>query len=148
MSRWLAIVALLATCKKSRQPAEDDCTAGAIGLGSAIDVTFAVPLGCHPDREMVIHTADELHATCLGSGAPIDFAKEELHVAIRTLSPAQVGYLAFDDGKTLTIVTQGMAPCPGAPPPYPTPLPFAYRLPVGTTRATAEATCAVPNSCP
>jgi hypothetical protein len=146
--RSLAIVvALFAGCRKAPQPPSDDCTAKAIGLGSAIDVTWAVPPGCHPSPGIVIHSDAELHATCLGSGAPIDFTKQELRVEERTLSPATVGYLVFDDGKMLTFVAQGMAPCPGAPPPYPAPIAVVYRLPAGATRGSAEATCAVPNDC-
>lgn len=112
---------------------------------------FSIPAGCDPQAAVgapPIQSEEAFH-TRLGCTAAsgIDFARFELRITTRTLSPAGVGTEVVDDGKTVTFVSLGRDPCPGEPPPMPMSVPVAFLLPTGATRDTAESWCKVSVSC-
>jgi hypothetical protein len=125
-------------------------TAKTLGLGAAERVTWAIPDGCSRSLgRLTIHSEEEFRASleCRGgTGSGIDFTKHDLHVEPQKLSPAAVGVEFFDDGTTLTTVSRQR--CPSGPAPMPVTLPFAYLLPKGATRASADSVCLVEGACP
>jgi hypothetical protein len=93
-----------------------------------------------------IKTADDVaaHLACTGTAPAVTTPV----VAIsRQLSPATVGFDAYDDGKTITWVGKQRNPCPGEPPPMPITRTYAFTVPAGGDRAYAESTCTVAVKC-
>lgn len=95
-----------------------------------------------------IRSEDAFHADfqCTAPSG-VDFGKFELHVVMRTLSPAGVGTQVVDDGATVTLVSLYRDPCPRERPPMPIQVPVAYLLPTGAVRNVAERSCKVVRSC-
>jgi len=77
----------------------------------------------------------------------VDFAKQQLIVTARSMSPAQVGIDVYDDGKVITFVSRDRSPCKNAPRPMPSPNEtFVYPAKAGA-RTFTEASCTVPTKC-
>jgi hypothetical protein len=177
-ARWryvLCFVTLLA-CRRSQLPstdigttsasaggtppnprADDACTPLRLGLHDAHPVArWNVPEGCgarggasepHPIRSEAEFTAEFQCPS--GVRAGIDFTAQTLWVSMRSLSPAGVGFDVVDDGHTVTFIGRMRAPCPSDPRPMPTPpSPYAFVLPVGSTRTMAQTSCTMQRSCP
>jgi hypothetical protein len=130
------------------------CNLASIGLGAARPApAFDIPSGCSPRPGLdasPIRSEEAFHAA-LQCTAPsgVDFTRFELHVVMRTLSPAGLGTQVVDDGTTVTLVSLYRDPCPNEPPPMPMQVPVAYLLPAGAgaVRTAAERSCKVAWSC-
>src|SRR5690606_6529134 len=103
----------------------DPCSAAALGLGQASPLnSWQPPAGCTP-RDAGTGTvrgeaelAERLECPA-GTAAGVDFSRHALLSVSHTLSPAEVGLIAFDDGATITLVTRQRSPCPDDPRPTP-----------------------------
>lgn len=137
-----------------KDPAKDPCGAAALGLGSATALApWRPPAGCTPrgGETTVLRAAAELEARleCAGGATHgFDFSKQALVAAAYTLSPAGVGLGAFDDGKTVTLVSRQRSPCPGDPMPMPMNSTAWFVLPTGGERTFGAAACTVESTCP
>jgi hypothetical protein len=142
---------------KSKPPPGDPNSCMPAGLEAASKVeTIVLPRGCQVtsgslSAPMIVRNQDELASavTCEpGSQLPaIDFAKQQLHVAEFSLSPAYGGSELFDDGKTVTFVQRDRSPCPDDPLPMPIGSSLAYVMPQGSERSYAQASCTLPPQC-
>jgi len=139
-----------ATSSQGAQAQDGACDMAAIGLGRAKPIGYRAPEGCSwkGGGEEPIRSEAAFHAA-FGCEAPsgIDFAKGELRVVSRTLSPATIGIDVVDDGATITFVSRQRSPCPSEPPPMPIGVPIAYVAPAKAERRTADATCKVTMPC-
>lgn len=125
------------------------------GLGAARLVTaWKPPEACHwrglaHGATTIMRTEADLVAGALDCPASgVDFAKSNVVVAGRSLSPATVGFDIYDDGKTATFVSRQRDSCPKEYPPMPITVPIAFLIPAGETRTFGEATCKQPWKCP
>lgn len=161
MRRTLTLAACLAAsaCSTSRttgdtaRAAEVACAPAKLGLGDAKPLArWAPPAGCtwKVDSTQFLRTPEELTTSleCTGAAPGVDLTQQTLVVTSRTLSPAEVGVDAVDDGKTLTFVTRQRPPCEGDPHPMPVPMTLSFSLPAGAKREVKESTCMLPKSCP
>ena len=136
--------------KPDPEPPGDSCDPASLGLGGAKPVTYAPPPGCRTQVETDAPINDEatFHAAFACSAASgIDFSQSELHVVMRTLSPASVGVDVVDDGTTLTFVSRQRNPCPSEYPPMPIEVAVAYVTPIAAERAIGQAMCSVTVPC-
>ncbi len=102
-----------------------------------------------PPATVVLRSEAELEPywACAG-GSGIDFEKQALVLVPRTLSPAQIGSVIYDDGKVVTLASKQRSPCPDDPRPMPTPSLLAFLLPAGETREVRDGpACTVPPIC-
>jgi len=162
--RWIAL--LLVGCGTSGSAAQgsgvqgsagpiDPCGLEALGLtGATLAPTYQLPDGCAPNTAFasspVIASEADFAAKVAcpaGTSAGVDFTREVLRGARRTLSPGGVGTRVVDDGKTLTYVSMQRPNCPGDPMPMPMQIPMLVRTTPGD-RAIAERVCTVLRSCP
>jgi hypothetical protein len=152
----IALVLVAAACGKKAtdgktldEPKADKPDTCAVAGAKQLAV-WKPPAGCEL-HDLVdatwIKTADDLaaHLTC--SGAPPAFAGPVVAIS-RELSPATVGFDAYDDGKTITWVSRQRNPCRGEYPPMPITLSYAFAVPDAGDRAYAESTCTVAFKCP
>ena len=85
---------------------------------------------------------------CIDEGVDEGGDQQALVAAAYTLSPAGVGLGAFDDGKTVTLVSRQRSPCPGDPMPMPMNSTAWFVLPTGGERTFGAAACTVESTCP
>ncbi|MCE9575801.1 MAG: hypothetical protein K8W52_21810 [Deltaproteobacteria bacterium] len=162
--RWIAL--LLVGCGTSGSGVQgsgvqgsnaqaDPCGALALGLtGATLAPAYTFPAGCAPTAAFAsgpVIASDADFAAQLacpaGTATGVDFTREVLRAARRTLSPAGAGTRVMDDGKTLTYVSMQRPNCPGDPMPMPMEVPMLVRTTPGD-RAIAERVCTVARSCP
>ncbi len=128
----------------------------AAGLGDAALVkTWRPPEVCHwrglaQGATTIIHSEVDLIAAALDCPASsgIDFAKSNVVVTGRALSPATVGIDAYDDGKKITFVSRQREPCPKEVPAMPITVPIAFLIPAGELRTFGDAMCTQHYKCP
>jgi hypothetical protein len=138
------------TAGASTASANGACDLASIGLGRATSLSYRAPEGCRwKGAERVPIRSEEAFHTAFGCAAAsgIDFAKNELRVETRTLSPATVGIDVVDDGAKITFVSRQRSPCPNEPPPMPIGVPVAYVAPAKSARPTSDAVCNVTLPC-
>ncbi|MEM6990074.1 MAG: hypothetical protein AAF721_06240 [Myxococcota bacterium] len=132
----------------------DPCGAEALGLGAARSLAaWKPPTGCAaegPHGATFIRSGDDL-ATRLrcsdGTSSGVDFSKQSLVQIRGSMSPATVGWVAYDDGTRVTSVTKFRSACPDDPRPMPMEFTQWYVVSGETDRVLAEATCTVPTKC-
>ena len=128
----------------------DPCSVDALKLTGAKELAeWAPPGGCTAkatDPRLVRSDADLAHVlTCpAGTAPPVDFTKQTIVYAPRTLTPSAQGFTAYDDGKTITVVTKFRQPCPGEPRPTPMPVTLWFVVPAGADRTVVDASCSWP----
>jgi hypothetical protein len=135
--------------------APDPCSPSALKLPSARPLAvWHPPAGCAArgggDGDPLWIASDAEAGAAFGCGAArlgVDFTKTALVVVHRTLSPAELGVAALDDGAAITIVERMRRPCPGERPPMPVPSTTVFEAPAGGSRAFADAQCTVDASC-
>lgn len=130
----------------------DPCGAPALGLGTAKALEpWTPPEGCAArgtGTELVRDDAGLAERLqCPSAPAESDFSRAALLSVAYTLSPAGAGVIAYDDGKTVTVVTRQRNPCADAPMPMPMSVTAWFVVP-GGERSIATATCTLPPSCP
>lgn len=139
----------------------DPCEPASLGLGNATALPpFRLPQGCSATNASagatptIVRSEEEYraHVTCNGGAVPpsgIDFAKHDLALAARTLSPAGAGFGAVDDGSKVTTIARQQFPCSSEPPMMPMPMPYtqAYLLPSHAVRTFGELACTIPKKC-
>lgn len=138
----------------AKTPAAEGCDLAALGLGAGHEVpAWTLPAGCTAtggDLAGTVTSEKDFAArwTCTGASG-IDFAKDQLVIESRSLSPAEVGGQVVDDGKTVTFVHHFRQTCPEDPRPMPMGTTVMYLLPAGAQRAHADASCTVgpPRTC-
>jgi hypothetical protein len=138
--------------------ATDPCSASALGLGSATELTTWSPSnGCDLPRPAVPTLLSDLKAiaeaidcNATGGGGPPLVFDGPVVVTMQSFSPAQTAFKAFDDGTTITFVNVQRSPCPNDPRPMPGPSsPFGFGpLATGGSRTFADRACTVPARCP
>ena len=128
------------------------CDLAALGLGSAKAVPFwQPPAGCEAiggPAPATIPVASEqefaVQFTCAGGvTSGIDFARDQIVVQHRHLSPASAGGEVVDDGTTVTFVTHYRHNCPDDPRPMPMEYSATFLIPAGAKRAFADTYCTV-----
>jgi hypothetical protein len=166
---WCLLVGLVAPgCSKTKAPephrdtagsqvatsAADPCSPSALKLPSAKPLAvWQPPAGCTARQVQgplwIASDGDADQAfDCRGTKLGVDFTKTALVVDHRTLSPAQTGVVALDDGTTITIVDRMRRPCPDERPPMPVPSTTVFQAPAGGARGFAGAQCTVDTRCP
>jgi hypothetical protein len=130
------------------------CTPAKLGIPEAKPLAiWKAPEGCEKkggSGTVTVKSDEELkaHFDCKGAPTGIDFAKQSLVVAYRTLSPAGAGTDVLDDGQKVTIVNKFRSPCPKDPQPMPAPYTLSFLVPAGGPRTFGETTCNVVWKCP
>lgn len=133
----------------------DPCAPSQLGLGAARQLKpWAAPTGCTAKSGATAPTAIESdadfteHFTCPeGTKSGIDFAKEQLVVQDRSLSPAGAGTTIVDDGTRVTFIERQRSPCPDDPQPMPMNFTLGFLLPAGAERAYDNRACTLPPQC-
>lgn len=132
----------------------DPCTAEALSLGAATLLQeWKPPAGCTENAAQgtSVHRTDaELTAQLECDAATrhgVDLTKHSVIRVTDSMSPATVGWLAYDDGKAITLVTKFRSPCPNDPRPMPMSATRWYLAPT-TERKLAEASCTIHPACP
>jgi hypothetical protein len=154
MIRTLVMTIVVASCSKagsSAPEAEDDpCTPAALGLPSSKPAAiFELPAGCTfaGTKTWIASVEDAREAfDCEPDALGVDFASEAIIVSSGTLSPAQTGSWALDDGIKITMVSRFRDPCPDDPQPMPTPFTATFRVPAGA-RTFSDVSCTVKTKC-
>ena len=130
------------------------CKAEGLGAAKLVE-PWKPPDGCHwrglaHGTTTIIRSETDLIAGAMDCTATsgVDFAKTNLVVSGRTLSPATVGIDVYDDGKTLTFVSRQRDSCPKEYPPMPITIPLALLIPTGEARVFADAMCKQEWKCP
>lgn len=97
-----------------------------------------------------MRTEAELVAGALDCPASsgIDFAKSNVVVTGRALSPATLGVDVYDDGQKVTFVSRQRGSCPNEYPPMPITIPIAFLIPAGEARTFGDAMCKQAYNCP
>lgn len=141
---------------------KDPCEPATLGLANAAPtLAWKPPQGCTLNgtsganakgEPTIIRSEQEFHRhfTCSGGAQTIsgvDFARNDLAVVARTLSPAGMGFGSLDDGTKVTTVVRQRMPCPNDPRPMPMPYTQAYLLPARAERVFADVTCTVRSEC-
>lgn len=138
---------------KDVKDAKDPCGAAALGLAAATALApWTPPAGCTPRGQgtAIVRTAAELDGrlACAGGASHgFDLASQGLVAVAYTMSPASVGLIAYDDGKTVTLVSRQRSPCPDDPLPMPMQGAAWFVLPTGGERTLADAVCTVESTC-
>ncbi len=134
-------------------PAIPRCKADGLGAAKLVDL-WKPPDTCHwrglaHGSTVIMRSEADLVAgalDCPQSG--IDFAKNNVVVTGRALSPATVGVDVYDDGRKVTFVSRQRDSCPNEYPPTPITIPVAFLIPHGDDRTFAEAMCKQAYKCP
>jgi hypothetical protein len=137
------------------KPAAPACKAEGLG-GAKLVTTWKPPESCHwkglaAGAVTIVHNEADLDAAaldCPGVRSGVDFAKNDVVVTGRTLSPATLGVDVYDDGQKVTFVSREREPCPHEYPPIPVTVPVAFLIPAGRTRTFADASCKQEYKCP
>lgn len=153
--RWSLVIVMAASTGALADPKPDPCSAQGLGLPKAKPLAaWTPPAGCTASGAntpaLLATEADAKAAvTCKDPKTKlgVDFAKSALVVTSRQWSPATVGLLAFDDGKTVTLVSRQRKPCPDDPRPMPTPAITSVFLAAKGARTFAEASCSFEPKC-
>lgn len=140
---------------KAPPKAIDPCAPAQLGLGAARQLQpWAAPAECtarNGGPAPTAITSEQAFAerfTCpAGAKSGVDFTKQQLMVADRTLSPAGAGTTIVDDGTTVTFIQRERSPCPGDPLPMPIGYTLGFVLPAGAERKFADRSCTLPPSC-
>ena len=130
----------------------DQCGAAALNLGAASPVaTWKPPAGCRAkSNSIVLHTQAALDAQfdCpKGTVVAVDLANYALLQLTQNMQPAAIGIDAFDDGKSLTLVTRFRNRCPKDAS-TPQRLMTVWFLLPSTHRLLDRASCIVEMKCP
>ena len=130
------------------------CKADGLGAAKLVD-PWKPPDSCHwrglaHGSTTIMRSEADLFAGALDCTASsgVDFAKSNVVVSGRSLSPATVGIDVYDDGKKVTFVSRQRDSCPKEFPPMPITVPLAFFVPAGEARTFAEATCKQERKCP
>jgi hypothetical protein len=135
--------------------APSGCHPRALGLGDAKPLThWKPPPPCRVNgggnsTPAMIRSEEEFHTRfqCqVPSG--IDFARDELVVSQRSLSPGGAGFDVVDDGAKVTFVSRFRPPCEGDPHPMPMPWTVTFLLPKDAKRTFGETSCTLTRECP
>jgi hypothetical protein len=144
----------VAACSSATAQPADPCSAGALGISATVTlVPWTLPGGCvldHPPARAIVHEQADLAALVkCGAGAPaFDFVHNSLLVVTWPVSPAATQLDAFDDGTTVTLVTQSRDPCPHEAPPVPmTRTDFFVIANANASRNFGDRTCVEPSTC-
>jgi hypothetical protein len=130
------------------------CTPAKLGIPDAKPLAiWKAPEGCERkggSGMVTIKNEEELraHFDCKGAPTGIDFARQSLVVAYRTMSPAAAGNDVLDDGQKVTIVNKFRSPCPSDPQPMPVPYTLSFLVPASAPRTFGETSCNVVWKCP
>jgi hypothetical protein len=157
---WRSVVALcaiipsVAVAEKTKAP--DGCTASALRLGTAKQLdSLKLPAGCETQGSAagtgMLETEAALRErlACKDPKAKlgVDFKKTAVVATAVSYSPAQIGLLVYDDGKTVTFVSMQRRPCKNEPRPMPGPSrTFLFPATKGA-RTFAHAACTVDTKC-
>jgi hypothetical protein len=133
----------------------DPCAPSQLGLGAARQLTpWAAPTGCTAKSGATEPTAVKSEAEFAkrfecpkGTTSGLDFAKQQLMVQDRTLSPAGAGTTIVDDGAKVTFIERDRSPCPGDPQPMPMSYTLGFILPADAERTYATRSCTLPPKC-
>jgi hypothetical protein len=136
------------------EPALPRCKAEGLGAAKLVD-PLKLPDSCHwrglaHGSTTIMRSEADLAAGALDctTSSGVDFAKNNVVVSGRSLSPATVGIDVYDDGKKLTFVSRQRGSCPNEYPPTPITIPLALLIPAGETRTFADAMCKQEYKCP
>jgi hypothetical protein len=129
------------------------CKADGLGAAKLVN-TWKPPEACHwrglaHGATTIMRTEADLVAGALDCpAAGVDFAKNNVVVTGRALSPATVGVDVYDDGQKVTFVSRQRDSCPSEYPPMPITVPIAFLIPAGETRTFGDAMCKQAWKCP
>lgn len=140
---------------KTKGKAIDPCSPSMLGLSTARTLKpWAAPEGCTARggsgglETIADEAAFRKRFSCpAGTNSGIDFAKLQLMVENRELSPAGMGTFIADDGATVTFIERMRSPCPGDPHPMPMGYTLGFLLPRGADRKYATRNCTMPPQC-
>jgi hypothetical protein len=132
----------------------DPCGAQGLKLGTAKPLAaWKIPDNCTPKSisdKRILKTQkdlDEQFDCTKGAKVGVDSANQSIVAVSWNQSPAAIALDAWDDGKTITLVTRFRQNCPKDPRPMPMQTARWYAAPANADRAFAEATCTVPTKC-
>ena len=152
-----AVAADAAVAATADAATPDPCSPEALGLaGTTTPTAWTPPAGCAvkpatADQWIRSEADFAKHVACpkdVKSG--VDFTKQMIGVARRMLTGSNLGFTAYDDGKTITIVGRFNERCPDPPgrPPVPKvlehPETFWFLVPAAPERKFADAGCKYP----
>ncbi len=136
------------------ESAADPCGPQALDLGAAASlVAWKPPPGCAAKGtrgSVIIGNGEDLTARLQcneGVEHGLDLSKERLLQVRGSMSPATIGWAAYDDGGRLTVVTKFRSPCPSDPRPMPMEFTQWFLVPADAERELAETTCTVKTKC-
>lgn len=141
-------------------PASDDadpCSANKLGLTGAKKLGHKLlRAGCRPKPSaapQLITTeaqfANLVECADKATGDAHNWTAGMLVVATRSPSPAEVGVIAYDDGKAITFVSMQRTNCPNDPRPMPGPNEtHVFVAEPNGTRTFADRACTVQRACP
>jgi hypothetical protein len=140
---------------KTKPEAIDPCAPSQLGLGAARQLQpWAAPAECTAKSGGSGPTAitseqawAERFECPKGTKSGIDFAKQQLMVDDKTLSPAGAGTTIVDDGTKITFIERQRSPCKGDPQPMPIGFTLGFLLPAGAERTYETRACTLPPSC-
>jgi hypothetical protein len=129
---------------------DDPCAPTSLaGAAARLAEPWTPPQGCtYRGGIAILASADDARAAfdCDPATLGFDFGTHALVVLADTMSPAQTGLYALDDGSKVTVVRRSRNPCPDDPHPMPVPVTNMFRIPAGT-RTMADAVCTVDTKC-
>jgi hypothetical protein len=152
----IAILLTLVACNaEAETKTADTCVATGKPLGTKL-TAWKPPAECTlkggtQSPRSISNDADaRAHLECKDPKAKlgVDFAKQQLIVTSRSLSPAGVGFDVYDDGKKITVVSRQRNPCKNDPRPMPGPNTTMIFQTTGGARVFADAACTVESKCP
>ncbi|MEO8703175.1 MAG: hypothetical protein ABI867_24225 [Kofleriaceae bacterium] len=146
-------IVLVALGSSSAMAEKDPCGAAALKLGTAklVATPYKAPDKCTykgASEATITSDADAKAAFgCDGKALGVDWKQAALVARLVSFSPAQTGFLTFDDGKRVTFVSRFRTPCPKDPRPMPGPsTPFIVKILAGA-RTFGHASCTVASKC-
>ena len=154
LAGWIVLV-MVAACSNNKDkdtptPATvDPCSAEGLKLTGAKPAGgWEPPEGCSATgtAQTFVRSEAELArvlACPAGTSTGLDFTRHVVAFVPMMLSPSMAGITAFDDGKTITVVSIFNEPRPGEPhiAGTPVPNPMWFLFPAGSARTIADVSC-------